>query len=280
MTQRPADVTSATSETAADEQPADREPDRLVLDLETQRSFAEVGGAHNRERLGVSVVGVYHYRDDRFLTFREDALDALEPMLRAADEIIGFNLIGFDWPVLAAELGDWVRELPTLDLMVEVQRALGHRLSLDALAEATLGAHKSGSGLDALEHYKQGDWEALERYCLDDVRLTRDLYEYANRHGHLLYNRRGGRQRRSGGQDRGVIPVSFAESPFAAIFRQAATRRGSVRIVYGAKERLVDVHRFDGSYIRGYCHLRREVLTFRLDRVEAAEAVASSEPLF
>jgi len=244
---------------------------RLVLDLETKRSFAEVGGAHNRARLGVSVVGVYHYREDRFIAYREEQFAELERALRAAEEIIGFNLIAFDWPVLAADLGDWVRKLPTIDLMVEAQRALGHRVSLDSLAKATLGAGKLGSGLDALEYYHNGDWDKLERYCLEDVKLTRDLYEYAKNHGHLYYQR---------GDRRGVIPVTFAESAFAALFQEAARARGSVRMVYGAKERLVDVHRFDGVYIRGYCHLRGEVLTFRLDRVEEAEAVASSDPLF
>jgi DEAD/DEAH box helicase domain-containing protein len=244
---------------------------RLVLDLETKRSFDEVGGAHNRAALGVSVVGVYHYVGDRFTAYREGAFDELELELRQADEVIGFNLIGFDWPVLAAELGTWVEELPTIDLMVEAQKALGHRVSLASLAEATLGASKLGSGLDALAYYRSGEWDKLERYCLEDVKLTRDLYEYAKKHGHLLYQR---------GDRRGVVAMSFAESPYAALFREASRKRGSVRMVYGTKERLVDVHRFDGSYIRGYCHLRRGVLTFRLDRVEEAEAVASSKPLF
>ena len=243
----------------------------LVVDLETQRSFEEAGGNHLRAELGVSVVGVYHYRGDRFEAYREEDFERLEADLRAADRIVGFNLVAFDWPVLAGTLGEWVLSLPTRDLMVEVQRSLGHRVSLDAIASETLGATKLGSGLDALEYYRQGEWEMLERYCLEDVRLTRDLYEYAKQHGHLLYRR---------GNRRGVIAVGFAESPFEGIFREAARRKSSVRMVYGAKERLVDVRRFNGTHIRAYCHLRREVLTFRLDRVEEAEAVASSTPLF
>jgi predicted DNA-binding transcriptional regulator YafY len=51
-------------------------------------------------------------------------------------------------------------------------------------------------------------------------------------------------------------------------------------MTYGAKERLIDVIRFDGMYIRAFCHLKKEELTFRLDRVEGAELVASSTPLF
>lgn len=244
---------------------------QLVLDLETKRSFDEVGGAHNKAQLGVSLVGVYDYEDDRFLTFREENFADLETLLKSADEIIGFNLIGFDWPVLASELGDWVLDLPTLDLMLEVQKGINRRVSLDALAKETLGMSKLGSGLDALEYYRVGDWDKLERYCIEDVKLTRDLYEYAKKNGNLLFSK---------GQRRSVIPMSFSKSPHAKLFEDAAARKGSVKMYYGAKERLIDVHRFDGVYIRAFCHLRNEELTFRVDRVEAAEAVASSTPLF
>jgi DEAD/DEAH box helicase domain-containing protein len=111
----------------------------IVLDLETKRSFEEVGGAHNRAQLGVSVVGVYHYDEDRYACYREEAFEALAGHLKAAARVIGFNITGFDLPVLASVMGDWVCELPTLDLMLEAQKALGHRVSLDALAQATLG---------------------------------------------------------------------------------------------------------------------------------------------
>jgi hypothetical protein len=244
---------------------------RLVLDLETKRSFDEVGGAENRALLGVSVVGVYSYAEDRFLTFREERFDDLAKLLREADEIVGFNLIGFDWPVLAAELGAWVGALPTLDLMVEAQRALGRRISLDSLAQATLGGGKSGSGLDALEYYRAGDWERLERYCLDDVKLTRDLFEYARKYGQLFFQK---------GPRRAPVPMSFAEHPLAPLFREVAQERASVQLRYGGKVRLVDVTSFDGAYVRGFCHLRQKQLTFRLDKVEDAVRVASSTPLF
>lgn len=246
-------------------------PKRLVVDLETKRSFDEVGGADNRALLGVSVVGVYSYADDRFLTFREAQFGELTELLKAADEIVGFNLIGFDWPVLAAEIGPWVTDLPTLDLLFEAQKGLGRRISLDALAQATLGTSKLGSGLDALEYYRAGDWERLERYCLEDVKLTRDLYEYARKYGQLFFQK---------GPRRAPIPMSFAESPFAPLLREVAKERGSVQLVYGSKTRLVDVTSFDGAYLKGFCHLRQKQLTFRVDKIEDVARVASSTPLF
>jgi RNase_H superfamily len=243
----------------------------LVVDLETKRSFDEVGGSHNKAKMGVSVVGAYHYDEDKYVAYREDNFAELITALKEAELIIGFNLHGFDYPVLASELGDWVYNLPTLDLMMQAQKAIGQRVSLDSIAKATLGSGKIGSGLDALEYYRAGNWEKLERYCLEDVKLTKDIYEYAKKNGHVLYQR---------GYKKGIIAMEFGNSPYKAIFEEAAATKSSVKMIYGTKQRLIDVIRFDGMYIRAYDHLKKEELVFRLDRVEGAELVPSSQPLF
>jgi len=244
---------------------------KIVLDIETKRSFDDVGGRHNKAKLGISLVGTYHYQNDEYIAYREGDLDRLEHDLREAELLIGFNLIGFDWPVLAASLGDWVYKLPTLDLMFEAQKALGHRVSLNSMAQATLGTSKLGSGLDALEYYKNGDWAKLEKYCLEDVKITKEIYEYALKNGFAYYTQRKGKAK---------VAMAFSKSPYAELFMKAAKNKGSLKMVYGAKERQVDVIRFDGVYIRAYCHLRKSVLTFRLDRVESATEIASNIPLF
>ena len=118
-----------------------RQPHTLVLDLETKRSAAETpGGWSNPAGMGVSVVGTYHYRGRRLVAYRERDFNRLASELRAADLVVGFNVVGFDLPALAGALGDWVRELPTCDLLQAVERSLGHRLKLDDLAQATLGS--------------------------------------------------------------------------------------------------------------------------------------------
>lgn len=241
----------------------------IVLDLETKKSFAQVGGAHNKHLLGVSLVGIYAYASDSFTAYRDDNLEALEPMLRAADLVIGFNTIHFDYPVLASALGNWVLELPSYDIMQKVQAALGHRLSLDALANATLGTTKTGSGLDALHYYAQGDWQSLERYCLQDVKLTRDLYDYMQKE-HVLYYYKG--------QQR--MPIPLAAHPLHDIFETAARAKHSIKLRYKGTERLLDVHSFDGVYITGYDHTRHASRRFRIDNIETAERVHSSQALF
>jgi DEAD/DEAH box helicase domain-containing protein len=165
--------------------------DVIVLDLETQKSFDEVGGRENLHLLRVSVVGIYSYDQDLFRTFTEWDTPSLRGILEDAGLIVGFNIKRFDYPVLEPYLKRSLKNLPTLDIMEEVERFLGHRLSLDALVKATLGEGKTGHGLDAIRFFREGDTEKLKSYCLSDVRLTRDLYEYGKRHGLLRYQKNG-----------------------------------------------------------------------------------------
>jgi len=168
--------------------------DKLVLDLETKKSFEEVGGDQNKDQLEVSVCGVYSYDRDEFRSFREEHFTELEEWLKNASLIIGFNSKYFDFAVLQPYFKFKLSKLPHLDILEEIYHALGHRLKLESLAQSTLGEGKSGSGLDAIWYYKNSDWEHLEKYCLDDVRIARDVYEYGKKHGHLWYDNRGQRQ--------------------------------------------------------------------------------------
>ena len=163
--------------------------DTIVLDLETQKSFDEVGGRDHLHLLRVSVVGIYSYDQDLFRTFTEWETPSLRGILEDAGLIVGFNIKRFDYPVLEPYLKRDLRKLPTLDIMEEVERHLGHRLSLDTLVKATLGEGKTGHGLDAIRYFREGDMEKLKSYCLADVRLTRDLYEYGKRHGQMKYQK-------------------------------------------------------------------------------------------
>lgn len=181
--------------------------DTLVLDLETQKSFDEVGGRANLKLLRVSVVGVYSYARDQFRTYTEWETPALRGVLEDAALVVGFNLKRFDYPVLEPYMKKSLGHLPTLDIMEDVQRHLGHRLSLDSLVQATLGEGKTGHGLDAIRFFREGDMEKLKSYCLADVRLTRDLFEYGKQNGCMLY-RKNNQQYSIPVNWKGLVPAS------------------------------------------------------------------------
>jgi len=161
----------------------------LVLDLETQKSFKEVKGsrANLLEKLKISVVGVYDYLDGQYRVYEEKAIMDLEKRFQEIDLLIGFNIRRFDLPVLAPYLFMSIENIPMLDLLDVIEEQRGHRASLDSLARPTLKAHKSGTGKDALVLYKENRLAELKKYCLDDVRLTKDIYEYGLEKGQVLF---------------------------------------------------------------------------------------------
>lgn len=158
----------------------------LVFDIETKQSFQDVGGKQNMHLLGVSVVGVYSYIDDTFHCYEEKDFPLLEEAFRNATRIIGFNSKHFDVPVLQPHVKVPLASIPHLDLMNDIESYLGFRVSLDSLAKMNLGTQKSGHGLDAITWWREGNMEMLKTYCLDDVRITRDVYEFGKKNGHVI----------------------------------------------------------------------------------------------
>jgi DEAD/DEAH box helicase domain-containing protein len=164
----------------------------VVLDIETKNTFQDVG-AYNPALLQVSLVGVYFYETDTFESFLEADLPKLWPRLERADRIVGYNQIGFDMPCLQSYYTGEIMKLPMLDLMVEITNHLGYRPKLDDVAQGTLGIGKTGHGLQAVEFWKNGEIDKLRDYCLQDVKITRDVYEFALAQGHVKVNDRTGR---------------------------------------------------------------------------------------
>ena len=158
----------------------------IVLDLETQRSFKEVGKA-KLDKLKVSVVGIYDYLTNQFAVYEEKEIIQLEKRLQEIDLIIGFNIRRFDLPVLAPYLFMPTSDFPVLDLLDDIEKFRGHRASLESLAVPTLKQHKSGTGAEALELFKENRIEELKSYCLEDVRLTKEIYEYGLREGKIYF---------------------------------------------------------------------------------------------
>jgi DEAD/DEAH box helicase domain-containing protein len=167
---------------------------QVILDVETQKTFDAVGG-YFPEKLGVSFVGVIerlgfpeegHAAETRYEIFEPD-LKKLWPILETADVIIGFNTDGFDLPALSPYYVGDLKKLPSLDLLAVITDVTGHRISLDAVAKETLGTQKSGDGLDAIRYFEEKQFDLLAKYCMKDVEITRDIYDYGRQKGKIKF---------------------------------------------------------------------------------------------
>lgn len=163
-----------------------KEVRKVVFDIETSNIFEDVG-SNDPAKLDISIVGVYDSGEDAYSSYAVEEFPALWPIIERADMLIGFNSDHFDIPLLNKYYPGDLTKIKSLDLLVEVKHSLGRRLRLDTLAEATLGVNKSGHGLEATRWWKEGKQEEVRRYCLDDVKITKEIYEYALKHKELKY---------------------------------------------------------------------------------------------
>lgn len=157
----------------------------LVFDLETQYTFDEVGGRAYIRRLRMSVGVTYDPERDLYRAYTEEQAGDLIAALQAADRVVGYNLLGFDYEVLQAYAQKPLSFPPTVDMLVHLERALGWRPKLDDVVAATLGERKSGDGLDAVRWFRQGRLDLVTEYCKRDVEVTWKLYDFGRRNHYV-----------------------------------------------------------------------------------------------
>jgi hypothetical protein len=162
--------------------------DVVYFDLETQRSANDAGGWDKKREMGMSVAVTYSTALGEYRIYQEKEVQALIEQLMRADLVVGFNVINFDYEVLAAyTILDLAHTARTLDMLVEVEKVLGHRLGLDAIASATLGIGKTADGLDAIKWWREGRVLEIAEYCCFDVKCTKLVHEYGAAHKELNY---------------------------------------------------------------------------------------------
>lgn len=159
---------------------------KVTFDIETKNTFQDVGG-RDPELLDLSLIAIHDSETDEYRSFLETELTELWPIIERADMLIGFNSNHFDLPLLNKYYPGDLFQIKSLDLLAEIRSVLGRRIGLDAIASATLGVGKTGHGLQAVEWWHSGEIESLRKYCIQDVKVTKDVYEYAKTNGYLVY---------------------------------------------------------------------------------------------
>jgi hypothetical protein len=156
----------------------------IVLDLETKHTFREFS---EPKKLGITVVAIYDYKDGESQIFTEKELNKLYPYLENASYIIGYNVKSFDIAVLQGYYPGNVEHFSSFDILEDIRTKIGRRLALNDVIYATFGKKKTGHGLQAIDFYKEGKWDELKKYCLDDVMLTKELFDYGVKFKEINY---------------------------------------------------------------------------------------------
>lgn len=158
----------------------------IVFDLETQNIFSEVGSS-DPTALDISVGTVYDSIEDKYTTVTIDEIDTLWPIIEKADALVGYNSNHFDIPLLNKYYPGDLTQIKSIDILEDIKKSLGRRLRLDSVAQATIGAKKSADGLQAVRWWREGKVKEIMKYCEQDVKVTKKIFDYARQHGHVKF---------------------------------------------------------------------------------------------
>lgn len=153
----------------------------IVFDIET------IGDIRNMQSMKLTVISIYEYEHDAYRSFEESELGELWPILERSERLIGFNSAHFDIPILNRYYAGDLTTLPHLDMLKVVKESSGSRFKLNDLAKATLQIEKSADGLQAMEWFKEGKIDLIKQYCEQDVKVTKELYDYGRKNRMIYY---------------------------------------------------------------------------------------------
>lgn len=158
----------------------------VVFDLETQNTFQDIG-SNDPKDLSISVGCAYDSETNTYTIATIDELHKLWPIFEQAEVLVGYNSNHFDIPLLNKYYPGDLTHIKSIDLLEDIRISLGKRLRLDSVAEATVGAKKSGNGLMAIKWWREGDIDSIKKYCKQDVKVTKEVFEFAREHKKVLY---------------------------------------------------------------------------------------------
>lgn len=161
----------------------------IIFDIETKNFFDTVH-SNDPADLDISVVCLHDSDTGQFLSFTEEQFDEMWPYFQSADRLVTYNGNHFDIPCLQSIAPFDLTAIHHVDMFVDMYQSSGKKLGLDGIAQATLGIAKSGHGSDAIAWWNAGEIQKIVDYCIQDVKVTKAVFDHARKHGELSYTDR------------------------------------------------------------------------------------------
>jgi len=172
----------------------------VFFDLETDSTISNSHGVNRTEQiknlqftvcslLTISIEAIKRgdsvdvlIESGKMKSYWRDSQNDIEAMISAFDDaevVVGYNIFGFDWPVLRRFFADKRRYhcnlYKSLDVFSRVRDVAGFWPKLDTLLKRNKIEAKTADGLQAIAWFAEGRLEELKSYCESDVRAVARL---------------------------------------------------------------------------------------------------------
>lgn len=165
-----------------------------VFDCEIKKTLVTKEDWNDHASMGLSCMVVFDYKEMRYRVFDDHNAQEGMRLLYNSEWCAGFNTIGFDWKLLCSTYPNFVPSYsgqsgPTnFDIRAEVCKVVGtytKGYKLGEIAQETLGYTKSDEGGHAPQLYQEGRIAELIDYCIQDVKVEKDLFEFVVKNGYI-----------------------------------------------------------------------------------------------
>ena len=177
----------------------------MALDIETANYSHEIGGWGKTHMFDPSVVATWDGEEAHVFSKEDVSVEGatvhplhprdlgehLKKHVDAGGIVVGHNIRGFDLPVLRDALDMHYAGvlLNKQDSIIDTSWSLreatgGARHRLDTLCKHTLGRGKEiMDSADAPVAWREGRYDEVAKYCLDDCKLNLDLFLHGRKEG-------------------------------------------------------------------------------------------------
>ncbi len=167
-----------------------------AINLKTElKDIKTCAGWDDFKNMGISVICAFDYQTGRYRVFTTDNMDDFRSLVDRTDIVIGYNSLTFDNPLCRANQIN-VEDSKSWDLLKEILLSAGieepfednsyETFSLSACAFANLGIRKKSDGADAPIQWQRRRIGTVIDYCLNDVFLTKGLFELVRKRGYII----------------------------------------------------------------------------------------------
>lgn len=163
-------------------------------DAPNDPAYTYCGGWDDKENMGISIIATHKSWTGEVEMFDEHTLLDFIGLIQKADLVTGFNIFGFDTPLLKATLARLGLPEKTgmggkcYDILADIKKSLGaypKGWTMDAVASATVGSHKLAEGAMAPKLWQDGRFAELYNYAANDVLMEANLFQFALEYGYV-----------------------------------------------------------------------------------------------